>query len=142
MSDAASLLARLPHGPAVRMITRIVIVEPEKIVTEMDWSLEDLRVRDHFLRGPHVVPGVFLAEQAAQSALLLALQRVAGSPTFLLGQIKCNFVGSAVAPCTVRAEAEWRGQFSNVFRFRARCWVDDREVAEISGVASEVIVPK
>lgn len=142
MADATSLLARLPHGPAVRMITRIVLVEPEKIVTEMDWSLEDPRIRDHFARGPYVVPGVFLAEQAAQSALLLALQRVAGSSTFVLGQIKCNFVDSAVAPCTVRAETEWRGQFKNVFRFSACCWVDDRNVAEISGVASEVIAPK
>lgn len=119
------------------MIERVRAYRPGGIETEKSWSQEDPSVAAHFPKGPSVVPGVFLAEQVAQSALLLAiLDGVAASGTiFVVGQLRCDFVHPALAPCMVVARVMLTAQVKGSVGFQGECLVGDQMVARIKGVA-------
>ncbi len=137
MSEPDDRIELLPHGPAARMIERIRSRAPGTIETEMPWSVRDARIAAHFPPGPSVVPGVFLAEQVAQSALLLAILDGLAAPKelFVVGQLRCDFVRPALAPCTVLARVILTAQVKGSVGFQGECQTDSEIVARIKGVA-------
>lgn len=135
-ADPAALLKSLPYGDAMRCVDGIELLTSDRILTTMTWQAADQRVAAHLINRPGIVPGVFLAEQVAQSALLLALQRGVGGPgrPIVLAKLMCDFQRTANAPCTIIADV--RVHRSGIdLNFIATSRVDGREVAQITGIA-------
>lgn len=107
------------------------------LVTAKHWDEDDPIIADHFPGGPRIVPGAFLGEQAAQSALLLAMFEGMAHPReiLLLTSLRCDFPSSALAPCVVVTDVSFRATLKSCFGFQARCTVDDKAVARVSGMA-------
>lgn len=135
--DVASLL---PHGPEFTFVSELLQHEPGALGSAKHWSHDDQILKSHFPRGPRVVPGVLLCEQAAQTALLLAMldQFVPPGETLLLASMRCEFPASAIAPCTVLAWVRTEAVILDRFGFQARCMVGHEEVARIRGIATRV----
>jgi len=138
LSERDDRIDLLPHGPAARMIERVRAHWPGRIETEMSWSRRDAAIAAHFPVGPTVVPGVFLAEQVAQSALLLAVLDGLASARdlFVLGHLRCDFVRPALAPCIVLARVMLTAQVRGSVGFHGECLSGGEIVARIKGVAT------
>lgn len=136
--DNETLLACLPHGPAARMISEVCDQGPRRIAVAQHWTGDEEWIAAHFPAGPRVVPGVFLAEQCAQAALLLAkLEDTAGAGLlYLLGNVRADFLLPAVAPCSVLAAVTLTGTARGMIGFAGECSVDGQVVARIKGVAA------
>jgi acyl carrier protein/3-hydroxymyristoyl/3-hydroxydecanoyl-(acyl carrier protein) dehydratase len=129
----------LPYGDQFRFVDLIVSAELNRIVTSTAWNAENLLVAAHFRDGPHVVPGVLLAEQAAQSALLLANLRGLAAPgeAMFLAQLRCDFRAAAVPPLTILTTVDFRATALGHFGFMATCSSGDLELARIKGIAAK-----
>lgn len=136
--DKAALLACLPHGPAACLISEVCEHTPGRISVVKHWTGEEAWIAAHFPAGPHVVPGVFLAEQCAQAALLLARLDEEGTAgrLYLLGNVRADFLLPAVAPCSVFAAVTLTGTARGMIGFAGECSVDGQPVARVKGVAS------
>ena len=86
--------------------------------------------------GPHVIPGVLLAEQVAQSALLMARLRglAPEGETLVLSQLRCDFLASAEPPAAILANVSFRAGFGH-FGFMGSCSDGQTELARIKGMA-------
>jgi acyl carrier protein len=132
----SALLRALPYGEEMRCVDGIEMLADDHIVTTMTWQAHDPRVAAHLIGSPAIVPGVFLAEQAAQSALLLALfaGRLTPERPLVLTRLMCDFRRAAQAPCTVVAHV--RANVSDLeVDFVATCRVTGRDIAQITGMA-------
>lgn len=136
--DSANILARLPYGPAALLISEVTEHQPGRIVVLKQWSGEEPWISAHFSNGPRVVPGVFLAEQVAQAALLLARldDAIAASSLYLLGNVRADFLRPALVPCAVLATVTLTGCARGNFGFVGECSLDGTLLARIKGVAS------
>ena len=132
------MLALLPHGPAALLISEVREHAPDRIVVLKHWSGGEDWIAAHFPEGPRVVPGVFLAEQVAQAALLLArLDDATGTvPLYVLGNVRADFLRPALAPCSVLAVVTLTGSARGMIGFAGECSVDGTLMARIKGVAS------
>lgn len=132
------MLARLPHGPAALLISEVTEHAPGRIAVLKHWSGEEAWIAAHFPKGPRVVPGVFLAEQVAQAALLLAKldDATAADLLYVLGNVRADFLRPAMAPCSVLATVTLTGSARGMFGFAGECSVDGTLLARIKGVAS------
>jgi acyl carrier protein len=129
----------LPYGDAFRFVDSVVSVEVNRIVTETTWNPENPLVAAHFEHGPHVVPGVLLAEQVAQSALLLARVRglVVAGEELMLSRLRCDFAASAEPPVTIRTVVDLRATGFGHFGFIGSCTAGETEFARVKGIASK-----
>jgi len=107
----------------------------------MSWTLKNPLIDAHLIGGKHIVPGVLLTEQAAQTALLLARINglMASNEYLVLSQLRCDFLHPGVAPTTVTAEVSIRGTGHGHFGFMATCSSEGLELAKIKGIASKVV---
>jgi len=137
LREAASLIELLPHGPKARMVDHVCAHVAGGIETEKQWTQQDARIVDHFPEGPFVVPGVFLVEQVAQSALLLAILdgHVTGKNLFVVGHFRSDFLRPALVPCRVVARVTLTARVRGSVGFQGECHADDRLLARIKGVA-------
>jgi 3-hydroxymyristoyl/3-hydroxydecanoyl-(acyl carrier protein) dehydratase len=128
----------LPYGTAFRLVEKVLAHEAGGIVTTMTWSLENPMINAHFIDGAHVVPGVLLIEQIAQSALLLGQLEgfVSTGEHLALAQLRCDFRASVLAPVTTRAEVSFRAMSRGNFGFVGSCRDGEKEVARIKGIAA------
>ncbi len=138
MHNVQNPIERLPHGPSVRMISRVIEHRAGQIKVIKHWPQDDLHISDHFTRGPPIVPGVFLAEQVARSALLLAILDglIADSDLFILGNLRCDFLAQAIAPCSVVAVTIITGRARGFVGFQGECQVGNTPTARIKGTAA------
>lgn len=138
MSELNDWLHRLPHGQAARVVSEIVEHRQGQIVTLMSWDSSNSLIAAHFPAGPHVVPGVMLAEQVAQSALLLGMLDglMLIDDLYMLGRLRSDFLRPALAPCAVRAVTVLTGRAGGQIGFQGECFVDDVLVARIKGLAA------
>jgi len=120
------------------MISKVLEHHAGQIKVIKHWPQDDLHISDHFTGGPHIVPGVFLAEQVAQSALLLAILDglIADSEFFILGNLRCDFLTQAIAPCSVVAVTIITGRARGFVGFQGECHVGNAHVARIKGTAA------
>lgn len=84
----------LPYGEAFRFVDEIRALDlPRYISTETSYRRHEVLINDHRVALDPIIPGVLLAEQAAQSAWLLG--RLSGwllpGARVLLGRINCAF---------------------------------------------------
>ena len=138
MTVPLDILGLLPHGPSFVMVSRVVSHRPGELATSKEWALSDGVIEDHFPKGPKVVPGVLIAEQAAQSAFLLAILDGLAAPNevFFLASSRCEFLAPALAPCSVIAQTEFTAVVGGRIGFQSRCSVREQIVARIKGIAS------
>lgn len=137
------LIDALPQGPGFRFVSEILSLSETEIETARDWRIDEPLIVDHFSDGPRIVPGVLMLEQAAQSALLLALHNgVArrGTPLYL-AHARTDFLRPALAPCRLCVHVTVIDNASRQFGFVARCTVDQAPVARIRGIAKRAPVP-
>ncbi len=134
--DTESPARLLPQGQAFRMVDAVVSRGPSVIVTSKAWAQDNPIIRAHFTAGPHVVPGVLMAEQVAQSALLLARmeRETATGKTIVLAQLRCDYLSPAFAPCVVQAEVRFLAGGTSYVSFEGICTVGEVEVARIKGL--------
>lgn len=134
------ILALLPYGDAFLFIDEAESHEARRLTTSFTWRDERPEIAAHFARGPKLVPGTLLAEQAAQSALLLAILAGYQEPgiPMLLGQFRCQITGPAPAPCAVVVEVSIDALVGGNVGFSATCLVCGHAIAKIRGVASRM----
>ena len=126
----------LPQGEGFRFVDMVVSQGPTSIVTARNWTEDDPIIRAHFTAGPHIVPGVLMAEQVAQSALLMARLKpeTASKRNIALAQLRCDFMAPAIAPCVLQAEVRFLAGGSSYVSFEGICTVGDVQVARIKGL--------
>ena len=96
--------AKLPYGDDFLFIDSATIISEKEIETSYHYHTRDLIIASHFENGPSIVPGVIIAEQICQSALLLAhYNPYFNNPNLgYLGRLKSSFHAPAV--CSPSAE--------------------------------------
>lgn len=133
------IISLLPYGDDFRFIEEVRLLQSQRIVCTMTWAINDPRIIAHFARGPHIVPGVLLAEQVSQSALLLAKveKRLPTEGQVVLAQLRCDFLAPAVAPCLVESDVTIQWPAAGGFGFMGTCRVNGAEVAQVQGIAMQ-----
>jgi 3-hydroxymyristoyl/3-hydroxydecanoyl-(acyl carrier protein) dehydratase len=132
------ILVLLPYGNEFLFVDEAESHESRRLTTRHFWGVERPEIAAHFARGPKLVPGTLLAEQAAQSALLLAIlegYQEPGTP-MLLGQFRCQITYPAVAPCSVVVDVTVDVVVGHSVGFSATCLLGEHEIAKIRGVAA------
>lgn len=135
--DRAGIEALLPHREPFLMLDRITALEPgvagtgEKDVTEALCA-------GHFPGHP-VMPGVLIAEAAAQLAGVVALAADParqGRPVYLVGLDKFRFRRPVNPGDTLRVEVRLESDRRRMLTFEASAWVGDQRVANGSLLAT------
>ena len=134
MSDALiHALRALPHGPEFRFVDRLLTLEPGVSGTgEYRVRGDEPFLRGHF-PGEPLMPGVLLAEAAAQLAGIVAqsdptIPPLAGLKLTALRAVK--ILGSARPGQVVQLEARVMGRLGNLIQAQATARVGDQLVLE------------
>ena len=134
MSDALiNALRALPHGPEFRFVDRLLTLEPGVSGTgEYRVRGDEPFLRGHF-PGEPLMPGVLLAEAAAQLAGIVAqsdptIPPLAGLKLTALRAVK--ILGSARPGQVVQLEARVMGRLGNLIQAQATARVGDQLVLE------------
>jgi 3-hydroxymyristoyl/3-hydroxydecanoyl-(acyl carrier protein) dehydratase/acyl carrier protein len=136
--EPARVRELLPYGDEFRMIDEVGSFSPGgTIVTLKHHALDSPIIAAHFRDGPAIVPGTLVAEQVAQSALLAGhlIGELGSAGTYLLSQLRCEFLGVAEAPCVVRVELRANHETTKL-KFMATAQVNGRVVARVEGTAT------
>ncbi|TGQ28189.1 MULTISPECIES: hypothetical protein [unclassified Mesorhizobium] len=136
--DLNGLLDLLPYGEGFRFADAVMRLSQESVVTAKRYSLSEPAIAAHRVGGHIVVPGVFLIEQAAQSALIaaLALNPDDSAAAYWLAKAEGQFHAPALCPCEVIAETQL-ARMQSSFGFRTVCRIADTAVASIKGVVAK-----
>ncbi|WP_018236252.1 hypothetical protein [Ensifer sp. BR816] len=124
----------LPYGEAFRFVDEVLeLAPPDLIITSTSFAAHKKLVDAHGVAGGPVLPGVLLAEQAAQSAWLLGRRIGWLLPTdaALLGRLNCSFDAPVSARATVEAEVRPTIITTDSAGFRAILRVDGKYVAKV-----------
>jgi len=135
--------AWLPYGDDFRFVDEVSELEPpSRIVTSTDYGLRHKLIGTHRPSGEAVVPGVLLAEQAAQSALLLghASGWLKADQAALLGRINCTFLSLVPLATIVQAEVTAAVEGPGIAAFRAKLHRGSDLIARIV-LAAAIIDP-
>jgi 3-hydroxyacyl-[acyl-carrier-protein] dehydratase len=136
-------VARLmPIGPSMLFIDRVLDwVEGERIQTRKCVTGAETYFRAHFSGGPAVVPGVFLVEGVAQSALLLDM--LGGRPRDasterMLAEVRAAFKAPVRPGDVVDFEVSVVSAHGKARSFQGTARVADRLVARVELLGVEV----
>ncbi|MER8512913.1 hypothetical protein NKH47_08165 [Mesorhizobium sp. M1060] len=132
-----ALLALLPYGDGFRFVDQVVGLNDNSVVTRKRYGFSDPSIAAHQIGGKSVVPGVYLLEQAAQSALLLAMAREPERAVmaYWLAKIDGLFHAPVWPPCEVVAETQVV-LVQDSFGFRTACRIGQTLVASVKGVVA------
>ena len=124
----------LPYGDSFRFVDEVVEIEmPRRLVSRTHFGRREALVQAHRIAAEIVVPGVLLAEQAAQSAFLLGRFNgwLGPQDAALLGRLNCTFERPVSADAVVEAEVAAQVQGGDLAGFRADLRVSGESVARI-----------
>lgn len=136
--------AAIPYGDGFVFVDAVLELQlPQRIVTSHEYREQGSLAGQHLVGGRGVVPGILLAEQAAQSALILghASGWLKPGDVALLGRINCTFQSVVELPATVIAVVSAQVQGGGIAGFRADLRVGDSQVARIILAASNIGAP-
>jgi len=129
----------IPHRTPMLMLSRIISVGEDSIVTEHDITDDMPVLAGHFPDMP-LMPGVLLAETAAQSAAVLMdlTQDIEGGSEFLAltGVDSAKFRKMVKPGDTVRVELKIAKARRPLFKFESDLFVGDRRVAQVAFTAN------
>ncbi|MBW2277111.1 MAG: 3-hydroxyacyl-ACP dehydratase FabZ [Deltaproteobacteria bacterium] len=139
--DTASIQRILPHsGPAILIDRVIEFSAGERILATKNMTISDPGFAGHF-RGQPIYPAALLIQCMVQSCTVLAYVTEQFDPAAeavsLVGLNKTKFSRSVAPGDVLEIEAEMTQRRSNVWRFRVKLFVSDREIAE-SGVVLSI----
>src|SRR6185295_11572041 len=137
--DLMRALASLPHGPEFRFLDRLTALDPGKSgAGEYTVRGDEPFLRGHFPGAP-LMPGVLLAEAAAQLAGVVAqsdpqIPPLAGLKLTALRNVK--ILGSAHPGETIRLEARIVGRLANLIQAQATASVNGQIMLQAELVLS------
>lgn len=108
----------------------------ESITCETEYATHRWPIAAHFRGGPHIVPAVFLIEQASQAAALLWVLSYPGSESgpLVLNRVRARFRNPAIAPAAVRAHIVVEPTPETAFAIQARLSVDEIHIASVEAI--------
>lgn len=136
MRDTVDLL-ELPYGDGFLFIDRVVAFRAsEWMETEKCYSSAHPIIAAHFANGPKLVPGVILAEQICQTALLLGIRSgmFGGKSPPLLGEVKARFPQPALADCVITSRVTVDTCIRRAVSFQGRAFRANELVCKLSGL--------
>ncbi|HEX8913605.1 MAG TPA: 3-hydroxyacyl-ACP dehydratase FabZ family protein [Humisphaera sp.] len=121
VTQAIDPLARLPHGPEFRFVSRVIALRPGESV-EAAWALkgDEPFFAGHFPGRP-IVPGVLIAEAMAQAAGL-AVPVDAANPKAIDGklvQVDVRFEQPVVPPAEIVLRCQMTRAIGGLYQFSA-----------------------
>lgn len=129
--DLDALLDRLPHAEPMRLIERLLQVEPGRSAVALRTArLDDWFFRGHFPNEP-IVPAVILIELLAQTGGLAAASASDSSVKGmrLAGVHACKFPAAARPGTRLVATAHVRGRMGALIRIEGEVTADEVVVA-------------
>ena len=137
--ELQAALCRLPHGPEFRFVDRLVSLVPgQEGVGEYRLRGDEPFLRGHF-PGEPMMPGVLLAEAAAQLAGVVAQSDPASAPRSglkLTALRHAKILGSARPGETIRLEARVTGRLGKLIQAQATASVNGQTVLRVELVLS------
>jgi 3-hydroxyacyl-[acyl-carrier-protein] dehydratase len=139
--DTASIQRILPHRGTAVLIDRVLeFTAGERILAIKNMTVSDPGFAGHF-PGQPLYPAALLIQCMVQTCTVLAYATEQFDPALeavsLVGLNKTRFSRSVVPGDVLEIEAEMTQRRSNVWRFRVKLFVSDREIAE-SGVVLSI----
>lgn len=129
----------IPHRTPMLMLSRVVSIGDQSIVTEHDITTDMPVLAGHFPNMP-LFPGVLLAETAAQSAAVLMdlTYDIEGQSEFLaLTGIDAAKFRKAVKPGdTIRVELRIAKARRPLFKFESDLFVGETRIAQVAFTAN------
>ncbi len=129
MSPATDPLARLPHGPEFRFLTRAISVRPGESA-EAAWVIkgDEAFFAGHFPGRP-IVPGVLIAEAMAQASGLAAPVSQEGAVDGKLVQVDVRFEQPVVPPAEIVIRCQHQRTLAGLSQFSVTASVGAMVVA-------------
>lgn len=131
-------LAALPFGAAFRFVDQVISCDGAgRVVTATHYDTDRKVIAAHASLGS-LIPGSILIEQAAQTALLLALIRGDAAPDRLgvVGAIKARFERPVTAPAELWCELTVAYLQAPQLGFAAEISLDGKVITRVSGACT------
>lgn len=133
------LLARLPHGEPMRLVTAVESVDPGlRVVARYDVPTDAFWVPGHFPGDP-VLPGVLVVEALAQVAGLVYLSahpERAGTPLWMMGVDRLRLRRAVRPGESLRLEVGRRRRMGLLWSFDAEAFVGEERAADCTLMAT------
>ena len=131
MMDCREIQRILPHRFPFLLVDRIIDLQPNgKAVGIKNVTINEPFFQGHFPNYP-IMPGVLIVEAMAQVAGILAFHSGAkGNTVYFLSIEKAKFRKPVVPGDQLRFEVTILQQRSNVWKFTAEAFIEDKLVAE------------
>lgn len=139
--DTASIQRILPHHSPSLLIDRVLeFAAGQRILATKNMTISDPGFAGHF-PGQPIYPAALLIQCMVQACTILAYVTEQFDPAAeavsLVGMSRTKFSRSVVPGDVLEIEADMTQRRSNVWRFRVKLYVSDREIAE-SGVVLSI----
>ncbi len=133
MIDIKGIMDLLPHGYPFLLIDRVIEVDKDKrIVCIKNVTFNEPYFQGHFPNRP-IMPGVLMLESMAQAAGVLVFNshpEFHGMNVLFLGIDRVRFRKAVEPGDQLRVEMETLRKRGETWKFRGRCTVEEKVVAE------------
>lgn len=140
MMDEQNIPFLSAYGPAMCFIDRVIAFDPSAatISAQYTYSGSAEMIVAHSLAAGEIVPGIFLIEQAAQTALAFTLLKAPDHPTnrARLVNVRADWMRPAPLEHPITAEVLVRPAGAGTSSFSAKLRADETLVARVRGLVT------